>query len=230
MGKVIAIDGPSGAGKSTISKLLAQSLGFQFLDTGALYRAAAFYLIESGFDEKSSDDNIEAALSEIEIALIGDGVCILDKLSHRNNPADNSLCRDISLEIRTTKVGHYASVFSARRPVRDFLLNAQRDAALSNDIVAEGRDMTTVVFPDAWKKFYLDASETERADRRYKQLTSKGIKITREEALADVRERDLRDMSRDIAPLKRADDAVYVDTTGKSIEDVIEEMASEIIP
>ncbi len=221
MKKVIAIDGPSGAGKSTISKLLAERLGFQFLDTGALYRAAALHLIEKGLDENSSDDVISSVLSKIEITFIDDEVCILDKFSQQNNLLAFTLCRDISQDIRTPKVGHYASVFSARKPVRDFLLNAQRDTALSNDIVAEGRDMTTVVFPDAWKKFYLDASEVERANRRYNQLRAKNMGITWEEALTDIKDRDMRDMSRDIAPLKRAQDASYIDTSDMSPEEVI---------
>src|SRR5208283_162907 len=131
------------------------------------------------------------------------------------------LCnRDVSQAIRTPEAGHYASVFSARKPVRDFLLQIQRDAALHNDIVAEGRDMTSVVFPHAWIKFYLDASEESRAQRRYLQLKEKGMSVTMQEALKDVRERDLRDSRRDIAPLKRAEDAIYIDTTLMSLEEV----------
>lgn len=229
MQKVIAIDGPSGAGKSTISKMLAKRLGFQFLDTGAFYRAAALHLLEEGLDGNSSDKDIAAALDKIQIEFIDDEICIINKEDAKNSTLPFSLCRDISREIRTTKVGHYASVFSAKKTVRDYLLNTQRDAAINNNIVAEGRDMTTVVFPQAWKKFYLDASEIERANRRYKQLQSKGINITFQEALKDVRERDLRDMNRDIAPLRKAADAIYIDTTGKSIDEVIDEIISMII-
>ncbi len=228
MKKVIAIDGPSGAGKSTISKLLAQRLGFQFLDTGALYRAAALHLIEKGLDENSSDEEILSALGKIQITFIDNEVCILDKLRSKNNLLGFSLCRDISQDIRMPKVGHYASVFSARKPVREFLLNTQRETALSHDIVAEGRDMTTVVFPDAWKKFYLDASEKVRADRRYKQLQEKGLNITLQEAIEDIRERDIRDMSRDIAPLKIAEDAIYIDTTRMTPEKIINLMSEMI--
>lgn len=220
MKKVIAIDGPSGAGKSTISKLLAERLGFRFLDTGALYRAAGLYLIETGLNEDSLDEEILSALSKIKIAFVDDDVCILDS-SSKKGFCGFSFCRDVSESIRTPKAGHYASVFSARKPVREFLLDTQREAALSHDIVAEGRDMTTVVFPDAWKKFYLDASEKERADRRYKQLRAKGLNITLQEAIEDVRERDIRDMSRDIAPLKIAKDAIYIDTTSMSPEEII---------
>ncbi|MGD0281907.1 MAG: (d)CMP kinase [Dissulfurispiraceae bacterium] len=206
MGKVIAIDGPSGSGKSTISKRLAEQLGFQFLDTGALYRAIALHLRSTNLTSESSDTEILGSL---------DGVSVFFKNGHvfLNDG-------DVSDAIRTTEAGHYASVFSARKPVRDFLLQIQRDAALHNDIVAEGRDMTTVVFPDAWRKFYLDASEEGRAQRRYLQLQEKGISVTVEEALKDVRDRDMRDSRRDIAPLKRSEKAIYIDTTQMSLEEV----------
>jgi len=206
MKKVIAIDGPSGSGKSTISKLLAEKLGFQFLDTGALYRAIALHLKSADLTPESSDAEISSAL---------DGVTVFFK-----NSKVLLNGRDVSDAIRTTEAGHYASVFSARRTVRDFLLQVQRDAALYDDIVAEGRDMTTVVFPHAWRKFYLDASEEGRARRRYLQLKEKGTPVTLEEAMKDVSDRDMRDSRRDIAPLKRAKDAVYIDTTSMSIDEV----------
>lgn len=223
MKKVIAIDGPSGAGKSTIAKLLAERLGYRFLDTGALYRAAALYLIDKGLNENSSDDDILSALSKIKIAIVGDEVCIVDN-SAQKGYCGFSLCLNVSEEIRTPKAGHYASVFSTKKPVRDFLLNTQRDAALSDNIVAEGRDMTTVVFPYAWKKFYLDATEAERANRRYLQLLKKGLNISLQEAIDDIRERDIRDMNREIAPLKRAEDSIYIDTTNMSPDEIIELM------
>ncbi|HCL81311.1 MAG TPA: (d)CMP kinase [Nitrospiraceae bacterium] len=214
MGKVIAIDGPSGAGKSTVSQLVAKRLGFQFLDTGALYRAAALYLRQRSIVPESPDEDILRVIGDAVITLDGKSVFLNDE--------------DVSEAIRTTEAGHYASVFSARKVVRDFLFQIQRDAAVSNDIEAEGRDMTTVVFPDAWKKFFLDASEQGRAKRRYLQLKEKGMKITMEEASADVRERDKRDSSRDIAPLKKADDAVCIDTTDLSLNEVIEEVLKAV--
>jgi cytidylate kinase len=206
MKRVIAIDGPSGSGKSTISKRLAEKLGFQFLDTGALYRAIALHLRSANLTPESSDAEISSAL---------DGVTVFFK-----NCRVLLNGRDVSDAIRTTEAGHYASVFSARQTVRDFLLQVQHDAALHDDIVAEGRDMTTVVFPHAWRKFYLDASEEGRARRRYLQLKEKGTPVTMEEAMKDVRERDLRDSRRDVAPLKQAEDAIYIDTTGMSIDEV----------
>lgn len=207
MGKVIAIDGPSGSGKSTISKRVAEQLGFQFLDTGALYRAIALHLRNTSLTSESGDAEILLALDNVSVYFKNGHVFLND--------------RDVSDEIRTTEAGHYASVFSARKPVRDFLLQIQRDATLHSDIVAEGRDMTTVVFPNAWKKFYLDASEEGRARRRYLQLKEKGtVSLTLEEALKDVRDRDIRDSQRDIAPLKRADDAIYIDTTHMGPDEV----------
>lgn len=214
VGKVIAIDGPSGAGKSSISRLLAGRLGFQFLDTGALYRATALYLQGRGLSADAEDQEILSAL---------EGVCV----EFRDGRVFvNS--RDLSDFIRTPEAGIAASTFSARRPVRDFLLHVQRDAALHADIVAEGRDMTTVVFAQAWKKFYLDASEEGRARRRYRQLREMGLAITMEEALRDVQVRDEKDSSRDIAPLKRADDAIYLDTSDMSLNEVMERIMEEL--
>jgi len=208
MGKVIAIDGPSGSGKGTISLIIANRLGITYLDTGALYRAIALKLRRSSLEEDASDEAIGDILSTTSLAykngqLLLDGAVIGD-------------------EIRTPEIGHFSSVFSARRIVRDFLLDIQRKAALDHDLIAEGRDMTTVVFPDAYRKFFLTASEEERARRRFEQLREKGMKITMEEAIRDIHERDERDSKRDIAPLKKTDDAILVDTTTLSIEKTAE--------
>lgn len=225
MGKVIAIDGPSGSGKSSASRIIAEKLGFQFLDTGALYRAVALHLRRNGLNENSADEEIKNILEGLIVTFENSKVFI--KTSSLSIP-NSSLGEDVSGAIRTTEVGHYASVFSAKKVVRDFLLDMQRQAAIHNNIVAEGRDMTTVVFPDAWKRFFLDASLEERAKRRYIQLKEKGINITMQDALIDVRERDIRDCSRDIAPLKRADDVIYIDTTDLSLDEVIERMLQGI--
>jgi cytidylate kinase len=206
MHRVIAIDGPSGAGKSTIAKLLARDLGYEYLDTGALYRAVALGLLHAGLNEKSGDSEIDSALQTIR-------VCFRQGRVFLNN-------NDMSQEIRSPETSHYASVFSARRPVREFLLDIQREALHHADLVAEGRDMTTVVFPYAYRKFYLDASSGERAQRRTLELKAKGYEVKEENIRLDILERDARDSGRDLAPLKKAEDSVVVDSTGLTIEEV----------
>ena len=208
MGKVIAIDGPSGAGKSTIAKMLAGRLGFTYLDTGALYRAVALLFLQKRVTPDDDDRVLEAALGRTEIRF-DEGKVMLDG-------------RDVSSEIRTPEVGHYSSVFSARRVVRDFLLDVQRNASSDHNIVVEGRDTTTVVFPGAYRKFYMDASIEERTRRRHRQLEEMGIHVTETEAEKDVKERDARDKARDIAPLTKAKDAIIIETTGKGIEQILD--------
>jgi cytidylate kinase len=208
--KVIAIDGPSGAGKSTIAKLIAKELGFDYLDTGALYRAVALDLLRLGLDDGASDNDIDKALKKTKVKFKNKRILLNGK--------------DVSQKIRSPEAGHSASVFSAKKPVRKYLMKIQRDASLQSNLVAEGRDMTTVVFPDTYKKFYLDASVEERARRRTKELISKGFSVNEHRIQMDIVERDMRDSSRDIAPLKKADDAYFIDTTGLSIEDVLEKM------
>lgn len=208
MGKVIAIDGPSGSGKGTISLIIAKRLGITYLDTGALYRSIALKLRNRDLRDDATDEAIRNVLSETSIDY-KDGQLLLD----------GEVIRD---EIRTPDIGHFSSVFSARQVVRDFLLDIQRNAALENDLIAEGRDMTTVVFPDAHRKFFLTASEEERARRRFEQLREKGMEITMEEAVRDIHERDERDSKRDIAPLRKAEDAILIDTTNLSIEQTAE--------
>ena len=208
MGKVIAIDGPSGAGKSTVAKMLAERLGFFYLDTGALYRAVALLFLRKGITPEDDDRVLLKVLSSSEVRF-DHGKCLLNG-------------KDVSRDIRDPGVGHYSSVFSARKVVRDFLLDVQRRVSLDNDLVVEGRDTTTVVFPGAQKKFYMDASVAERAERRYRQLKEIGLDITAEQAEDDVRKRDTRDQSRDLAPLVKAKDAIIIDTTDKSIGQILE--------
>lgn len=214
MGKVIAIDGPSGSGKSTISKKIAEQLGFTYLDTGALYRSIALKLRRQSVPEDAPDQIIRDVLNRTSLSF-RNGILYLDGEA-------------VNDEIRTPEIGHLSSVFSARKVVRAFLFDIQRKAAENNDIVAEGRDMTTVVFPDAYRKFFLTASDDVRARRRYEQLRDKGMTITMEEAIKDVKERDKRDSERDIAPLKKADDAVLVDSTDLSIDKVIAKITDHI--
>ena len=207
MRQVIAIDGPSGSGKTTIAKLIAAELRFHYLDTGALYRAIAFALRNSMIEPEDPDDKIREVLSKT-IVTFSNGRVFLNG-------------NDVSDTIRSKEIDHYSSVFSARKIVRDFLLDAQRDAALHNDLVVEGRDTTTVVFPDARKKIFLDASVEERAKRRYLQYKEKNIEISLDEARMKIIERDKRDAGRDLAPLKKASDALLVDSSNLSIEQVM---------
>lgn len=211
MKRVIAIDGPSGAGKSSVAKRIAREMGFDYLDTGALYRAVAVALTRNKISTEAPDEEIKSALKGIAV-LFKDGKVFLD-------------CEDVSTLIRTPEMGHYSSVYSARGPVRDSLLPLQREAAMHGDLVAEGRDMTTVVFPDAWRKFYLDATVEARALRRYLQLKAVGNEtLTMDNATSDVAERDKRDSSRDIAPLRRADDAHYIDSSFLSLDQTVDAM------
>lgn len=212
MKKVIAIDGPSGAGKSTISRAVAKKLGFHHLDSGSLYRAVAYYFLKkfnSTVDFSSiPEEELRKELVNINIEYENGSIYLFSE--------------DVSELIRDPKVGALTSQLSARKSIREFLLPIQRFFAEKYNTVAEGRDMTTVVFPDAWKKFYLDASPEVRAKRRYEQLLSLGKKITFNEALIDVLERDKRDSTRDEAPLVKANDAFYIDTSSLSIDVVID--------
>lgn len=210
MGKVIAIDGPSGAGKTTIAKLLANKLGFDYLDTGALYRAIALVLKEKGIEPDENDFKIKKILDSINIKFNGDRVFVNGK--------------DVSDRIRNTEIDHYSSVFSGKKIIRDFLFDLQRNSAINNDLVVEGRDTTTVVFKDAFKKIFLYASDEERAKRRYLQFNEKGINITMDEARKSILERDKRDSNRDIAPLKIAPDALVVDSSNLSVEEVLKKI------
>lgn len=214
MNRVIAIDGPSGAGKSTIAKLLAQDLGYDYLDTGALYRAVALGLLHMGLNEDSGDDEIAAVLDNIKVSFRM-GKVFLDH-------------KDVSQEIRSPEASHFASVFSARRLVRELLLDIQREALHHSNLVAEGRDMTTVVFPYAYKKFYLDASAEERAERRTLEMQAKGYAVSKEKVHLDILERDARDSGRDLAPLRRAEDAVLIDSTGMSVQEVFRKVLTII--
>ena len=210
MKKVVAIDGPSGAGKTTVAKLVAKELGYNYLDTGALYRAIAVSLRNKGAETDDSDDKLGEVLGSTDVRFI-DGKVFLNG-------------RDVSDEIRSKEIDHYSSVFSARKIVRDFLLDAQRNAALLNNLVVEGRDTTTVVFPEAGKKVFLDASVEERAGRRFLQFKEKGIDIPMDEAMQSIMDRDQRDAGRDLAPLTVASDAFLIDSSNLSIQQVIQKI------
>jgi cytidylate kinase len=202
---VVTIDGPAGTGKSTVAKEVAKKLGFLYLDTGALYRAAAVAIEDSGC-RIDDDKNCEQVLSRTTIGLTGDRVFL------------NGL--DVTQRIRSHHVSSLASEIAVHPHVRNALLNIQRSFRERGSLVAEGRDTGSVVFPDADIKIYLDASQEERARRRYEELVSKGSAISYEQVLNDLRERDARDTSRATAPLIIPQHAIVVDTTHLSIENV----------
>lgn len=203
----VAIDGPAGAGKSTLSRKLAQRLGFIYIDTGALYRTVGLKFLEKGIDT-SLECDIEAILNEtkVEIKFVnGEQRVFLNG-------------DDVSDKIRTPEASMMASAVSAKPPVRAFLLDIQRDLAKQNNAIMDGRDIGTVVLPDAQIKIFLTASPEVRARRRYLELTEKGQTVTFEEVYEDMKVRDYNDSHRDIAPLKPADDSVIVDTSEYDFE------------
>lgn len=214
---IIAIDGPSGSGKSTLGRMLARALKLLYIDTGSMYRAVALAVIDAQIDPRDKDA-VSALAEEIEIDLEGDP----DSLSVLLNG------RDVTDQIRTEKVTEMSSIVSTIPGVRRAMVARQR-AISKRGAVLNGRDIGTVVFPDADVKFFLTAGAEERAERRYKedQLTS-ASSATYEETLADMIERDRRDSSRADSPLKVADDAIVIDSTGKSIQQVFEEMTQKI--
>lgn len=209
----IAIDGPAGAGKSTIARLAAKELGFIYVDTGAMYRAIALYLLDNKtdiYDEVA----LKNALDNIHINIVYEaGVqhVFLD-------------LQDVSTEIRSEKVGNMASTSSALPPVREKLLDLQRDIAAKNDVIMDGRDIGTNILPNAELKIYLTASVDVRAKRRYDELKLKGENPDLEEIKKGIETRDYQDMNRDIAPLKQAEDAVYIDSSELTIAEVVDKI------
>lgn len=210
---VIAVDGPGGSGKGTITQMLARKLGWHLLDSGALYRLTA---LAAARQNVSLDD--EAGLVEVAATLD-----VAFEPSREGQPVRVVLAgEDVTGEIRTESCGNNASQVAVMQPVRDALLQRQRDFRQLPGLVADGRDMGTVVFPDAPAKIFLTASAEERARRRYNQLKEAGVDVNIDAVLEEIRVRDERDMNRSAAPLKPADDAQVIDSTGLSIEEVLD--------
>ena len=211
----IAIDGPAGAGKSTIAKKIAKQLGFIYVDTGAMYRAMALHILRK---EIAADDNaaISQACEDADITIIyenGEQVVLL------NGENVNGL-------IRTEEVGNMASASSVNGDVRKKLVSLQQKLAKTADVIMDGRDIGTCVLPDANVKVYLTASSAVRAKRRFDELTAKGVACDLDTIEKDIIERDERDMNREISPLKQADDAILLDSSDLSIDEVVEKIIS----
>ena len=218
MSIAIALDGPAGAGKSSIAKRAAKALGYIYVDTGALYRTIGLAAMRAGVEPQPSDE-VDSLLSRITVSLEfneqGEQVVLLDG-------------EDVSSLIRTPEASMMASKISAVPSVRAYLLDLQRDMAKTHNVIMDGRDIGTVVLPDAKVKIFLTASPEARAERRYKELVEKGTDTTFEEVLRDVKERDYNDSHRAIAPLKPAEDSILVDTTELDFEQSVEAIINVI--
>jgi CMP/dCMP kinase len=214
---IIAIDGPSAAGKSTLAKRLAKDLGFTYLDTGAMYRALALKVLSEGIDI-NNDTALPELINRTEIDLAETGGKLKVLLDGE----------DVSEKIRTPEVSQMASKTSALKVVRHWMLVLQRALGQRGNVVAEGRDIGTVVFPDAEVKIYLDASVPERARRRVEELRKAGRQVSLDETLREMGERDKRDSERDLAPLRKANDAIAIDSTSLDAEDLARRVMQEI--
>lgn len=210
----VAVDGPSGAGKSTVAKAIAKKMNYDYIDTGAMYRAIGYKMMREGI-ETDNLSALEDMLKRTEIDFVG-GDIILDGIV-------------VNDEIRTPEMSMQASACSAIPMVRGKLVEIQRQMGHRKSVIMDGRDIGTNVLTDAQYKFFLTASAEERAERRYKELLEKGQDVSFENILADIKERDYNDSTRDLNPLKKAEDAVEVDSTDMTIEEVIDFICKELI-
>jgi cytidylate kinase len=210
---LITIDGPAGSGKGTIAKQLSQELKLNYLDSGAIYRILGFHLKENNIPIEN-DVLVKESIQKAKIQFIEDTIYLND--------------RDVTDAIRTESIAKMASLIAAKKTVRESILDLQRSFSKKPGLVAEGRDMGTVVFPEAKYKFFLTATVEERASRRYKQLISKGFDVSIADLVVEIQERDFRDTNRTISPLVPASNAVIIDTTELSPSQVIELILGDI--
>lgn len=214
----VAIDGPAGAGKSTLARRLAAELGYIYVDTGAMFRTIGLYALRAGKEPKDNEA-VNALLPEISLKF-----AFIEGEQHIYLNGE-----DVSTAIRTEEVGMAASAVGANPEVRAFLLGMQRDMAKTQDVLMDGRDIGTVVLPDATVKIFLTASPEARATRRWKEYQQKGVEVSYEEVLADVWQRDYQDTHRAAAPLRQADDAQLLDTSEMNFEQSLEAMKKMIV-
>ena len=213
MRKIVAIDGPAGSGKGTVAKILADKCNLLYIDTGAMYRAIAYKTLQNNISLDEEDKIVELAKnSKIEFI---DGKTFLDEI-------------DVSKEIRTMEVTKIVSPISSIVKLREILVDLQRKIAEGYDVIMEGRDITTVVFPNANYKFYLDADVEERARRRFEENKIKGIESTFEEILENIKKRDYNDMHKEVGSLTRTEDSIYIDSTDLTIDEVVEKIKNII--
>ncbi|WP_418566536.1 (d)CMP kinase [Peptacetobacter sp.] len=210
---IIAVDGPAGAGKSTISKLIAKKLNINYIDTGAMYRAVTYKCLSEGVDVKNEEAVIEVA-KRTDIDFRDNNIYLDSKI--------------VNEEIRTREVSANVSDVAKIKEVRYLMVDVQREIGTRNDVILDGRDIGSYVFPNADYKFFLVATPEERGRRRYKELCEKGFEGTLEEIIKDIEKRDEIDSNREFAPLKKADDAIEIDTTGLGIDEVVETVVSKI--
>ncbi len=215
---IIAIDGPAGAGKSTVAKILAENLGFLYIDTGAMYRCLALKALDQGIDIQDTDKIIVLA-KNTSINLLNNSDATLRVLLDG---------KDVSEAIRKPRVTQVVSDVAKIKEVRQIMVELQRKLGVAHDSVMDGRDIGTVVFPDAQRKFYLDAHFTQRASRRYKEHKGLGNETSLEDVKNDLYNRDTIDSTREFSPLKKADDAIYVDTTNMSIDEVVAYLVDKV--
>lgn len=210
---IIAIDGPAGAGKSTVARILAEMFGAEYIDTGAMYRAIAYKAVQRLVDI-DDDEELEELLDETEVTFQNKQI-LLDG-------------RPVESEIRTPKISSIVSRVAEKKQVREKLIEAQRKIGQEVSVVMDGRDIGTNVFPDAQFKFFITASVDERADRRYKELIQKGYDASKIEIYTEIKKRDEYDTNRTLNPLRKAPDAILIDTTKRTINDVVDEICERI--
>lgn len=209
MGKIVAIDGPAGSGKGTVAKILAAKCNLVYIDTGAMYRAVSYLTLKNNIAVDDEEKIVEIAKNS-KMEFVGDKLFLNGE--------------DVSKEIRTMEVTKIVSQMSSIVKLREVMVDMQRALASSNNVIMEGRDITTVVFPNADYKFYLDATIEERAKRRFKENQEKGIEATYEEIYNNIAARDYNDMHKEVGSLMRTDDQIYVDSTNLTIDEVVDKM------